>query len=210
MSTLVTRARALPRAVIGTTLGAARLPLDMAAKVSGQSGNEEWPPALAFATAEATVDTVLGALLRDGELVSRGRLQQARVAKLKEAAQLEAVADVERVEARTRLEEQRQANERKREQVEEQAERREQQVEQEAEQRRQQVAQAAATRKQSVREQAQATEATIDKQERNARLAAMTAETQALDAEREALEAKETVAATDATLEGAREERRSG
>src|SRR3954452_12262030 len=103
MSKLATTARSPPRMLIDTTMNAARLPLTAAERVSGQAGNEEWPPALAFEGGQATVETVLGSLLRDDELVSRGRLRQAKLGKLKEAAQLEAIADEERSRAQQQL-----------------------------------------------------------------------------------------------------------
>src|SRR5690242_8344978 len=90
----------LPRTVIKTYLSAARLPLSAVAKASGQQHNEKWPPTLAFEGLEASVETVLGSLLRDDNLIEAGRLRQAKVAQLRKAAQLEAVADSTRTQAR--------------------------------------------------------------------------------------------------------------
>src|SRR4051794_25148894 len=125
MSKAIQTARQLPGFVLGTTLQAARLPLTAVARVTGQARNDEWPPLVAFEGAEAAVETTIGSLLRDDALVSRGRLRQARVAKLKEAAQLDAVAERKRRKADDQLEVRRQAAEERREQVEETAEQRE-------------------------------------------------------------------------------------
>src|SRR3954451_23617949 len=176
MSKLVTTVRSLPRTLIDTTFNAARLPLTAAERVTGQGGNEEWPPALAFEGGQAAVETVLGGLLRDDELVSRGRLRQARLGKLKTAGQLEAVAEEERTRAQQRLQQQRERNEQVRDQAESRADEREQKVGQQAQKRTAQVQKSAQARKQAVRKQAAATEAALDKQERTAKLVGLTAE----------------------------------
>jgi hypothetical protein len=210
MSALTTRVRAIPRTLIDTTLTAARLPLMTLERVTGQQGNAEWPPAMAFEAAEATVETVLGGLLRDDDLVSRGRLRQTRLAKLREATELETVAEQRRRQAATELQERREETERRREQVEQAAEQREQEVERQAQQRKAAVERQASARKQSVRKQAAHAEQAVERVERTAKLQAADAQAQALEAERAALEAEDTAVAVDETLDGQREARRSG
>jgi flagellar biosynthesis GTPase FlhF len=207
MSKFVTSARKLPGLVVGTTLQAARLPLSAAAKATGQAGNEEWPPSLMFEGVEAAVETTVGGLLRDDTLVSRGRLRQARITKLKEAAQLDAIAESERVEADKDLAARKQAADKRREQIEETAEQREQRLEREADKRKQQVAKAAAQRKAATAKQTAAQRKVIERQERDANLAAAEAESKALSKEKAALVAEDTAVALDEAIEVNREAR---
>src|SRR3954465_4083412 len=117
MSTLM-NVRNLPRTVVKTYLSAARLPLNAVARANGQQDNEQWPPALAFEGFEASVETVLGSLLRDEGLTEAGRLRQAKVAQLRKAAQLEAVADTTRTQAREDFAESRDSAQAKRQEAE--------------------------------------------------------------------------------------------
>ncbi|HET7530586.1 MAG TPA: hypothetical protein VFJ98_06465 [Mycobacteriales bacterium] len=210
MSKLMTTARRLPGLVVGTSLQAARLPVSAAAKITGQAGNEEWPPALAFEGVEAAVETTVGGLFRDDELVSRGRLRQARIAKLRKAAQLEAVAEQERRQADDELEARRDAAERRREQVEETAEQREQRLEQEAARRKQQVTKTATKRKATAQKQTAAARKSVERQERDAKLEAAEAETAALAKEKAALQAEDKAVAIDEAIDANREVRASG
>ncbi|HET6816045.1 MAG TPA: hypothetical protein VFH66_02310 [Mycobacteriales bacterium] len=207
MTKLVTTARRLPGLVVGTTLNAARLPLNAAAKASGQAGNEEWPPSLMFEGVEAAVETTLGGLLRDDTLVSRGRLRQARITKLKEAAQLEAIADSKRVEADDELAARKRAAEKRREQIEETAEKREQRLEQEAAKRKQEVAKAAAKGKAATAKQTAEQRKAVERQEREAKLAAAEAESKALAKEKAAVVAEDTAVALDEAIDVNREAR---
>ena len=210
MSKLVTNARKLPGLVVGTTLHAARLPLTAAARATGQAGNEEWPPSLMFEGVEAAVETTVGGLLRDDTLVSRGRLRQARITKLKEAAQLEAIAERERVGADNELAARKRAADKRRDQIEETAEQREQRLEQEVAKRKQQVAKTAAKRKAATAQQTAAQRELVEKQERDAKLAAAEAESKALSREKAALVAEDTTVALDEAIDVNREARTGG
>jgi hypothetical protein len=207
MTKLMTNARRLPGLLVGTTLQAARLPLAAAARATGQTGNEEWPPSLMFEGVEAAVETAVGGLLRDDALVSRGRLRQARITKLKEAAQLEAIAETERAQADDELAARKQAADKRREQIEESAEQREQRLEQEAAKRKQQVAKTAAKRKAATAKQTAAQRKVVEKQERDAQLAAAEAESKALAKEKAALVAEDTTVALDEAIDVNREAR---
>jgi len=210
MTKAINAARQLPGFVVGTTLQAARLPLNAVARVTGQSSNEAWAPAVAFDSAEAAVETTLGSLLRDDALVSRGRLRQARLAKIKEAAELELLAERKRQQAADELEAKREAVAERRQQVEETAEQREQRIEQQAAQRQAKVAKAAASKKTAVRKQKTAAEQQIERQERQAKLAAADAEAAALDLERAALSAEDAAIAADEAIDESKEARASG
>lgn len=192
----------LPRTVISTYLSAARLPLSAVAKASGQQHNEQWPPALAFEGFEASVETVLGSLLRDENLVETGRLRQAKVAQLRKAAQLEAVADTTRDQARAEFVERRETVETKRKQAEQRAQQREQQVEADAQRRKAEAAAAAEKKKSAARAVKAAQDNVIERRERAATTEALAKEAEALKAQTEALEAEETVEVIDETIEG--------
>jgi len=205
-----TNVRNLPRTVIKTYLSAARLPLNAVAKANGQQGNEQWPPALAFEGFEASVETVLGSLLRDDTLIEAGRLRQAKVAQLRKAAELEAVADTTRTQAREEFTERREAAQAKRTQAEQRAAQREQQIEREAEQRKNKVDQTTSKKKAAAQQAKAAQEKVIDRRERVATTEALTNEEKALEAQQEALDAAETVEVIDETIEGNKAARRTG
>lgn len=200
----------LPRTVINTYLSVARAPLNAVAKASGQQNNEQWPPALAFEGFEASVETVLGSLLRDNDLVESGRLRQAKVAQLRKAAELEAVADTTRTQAREEFTERREAAQAKRTQAEQRAAQREQQIEREAEQRKNKVDQTTTKKKAAAQQAKAAQEKVIDRRERVATTEALTNEEKALEAQQEALDAAETVEVIDETIEGNKAARRTG
>jgi len=202
--------RTLPRTVVKTYLSAARLPLNAVAKANGQTHNEQWPPALAFEGFEASVETVLGSLLRDDTLIEAGRLRQAKVAQLRKAAQLEAVADTTRQQARAEFGERRDEAHAKRTQAEQRAAQREQQIEREAAQRKSEVDRTAAKKKAAAREVKAAQEQVIDRRERVATAQALTSEEQALEAQQEALDAAETVEVIDETIDGNKAARKTG
>jgi len=204
-----TNVRNLPRTVIKTYLSAARLPLNAVAKANGQQGNEQWPPALAFEGFEASVETVLGSLLRDDTLIEAGRLRQAKVAQLRKAAELEAVADTTRTQAREEFTERREAAQAKRTQAEQRAAQREQQIEREAEQRKNKVDQTTTKKKAAAQQAKAAQEKVIDRRERVATTEALTNEEKALAAQQEALDAAETAGVIDDTIEGNKAARRT-
>jgi hypothetical protein len=200
----------LPRTVINTYLSVARAPLNAVAKASGQQDNEQWPPALAFEGFEASVETVLGSLLRDNDLVEAGRLRQAKVAQLRKAAQLDAVADTTRQQAREEFTERREAAQAKREQAEQRAEQREQQVERQAAQRKAEVDQKSAKKKAAARQVKAAQEKVIDRRERVATNEALSKEAEALKAQQDALDTAETADVIADTIEGNKAARHSG
>jgi colicin import membrane protein len=200
----------LPRTVVTTYLNVARLPLSAVAKLSGQQGNEQWPPALAFEGFEASVETVVGSLLRDDELVESGRLRQAKVAQLRKAASLEAIADTTREQAREEFAQRRAAAESTKQQARERAQQREQQVERQAEQRKAQAESKAAKKKAAARQVKAAQEKTIERRERVAEQQALATEAEALKAQKEALDTAETVDVIDDTIEGSKAARHTG
>jgi phage-related minor tail protein len=202
--------QALPRTVINTYLSMARVPFKAVAKASGQQGNEQWPPALAFDGFEASVQSVLGSLLRDDRLLERGRLGQAKVAQLRKAAELEAVAQAERDAARQEFTERRDDAETKRQEAAQRAVQREREVEQQAQQRKREADNKAATQAAAARQTKAAQDKAIDRRGRVATTQALTEEAEALKARQQALDAAETVDVIDDTIEGTKAARKSG
>ena len=181
----------LPRTVVGVYLKAARLPIDVASKVTHQE--ETWPPALAFDRLEANVDTLLGGLLKDQELIDRGRLMQARVEQLRKAATLRTVAEQERAAADSELEERRRRAEKQREETEQRAAQREQEI---------------AKKAAAVRQTEAAQQKAVARQERKAKQAALTKQAEALDKAKEAVEADQRAALVEDAIEASKQARK--
>jgi hypothetical protein len=200
----------LPRTIVNTYLSAARLPLNVVAKARGQQDNEQWPPALAFEGFEAGVETVVGSLLRDDELVEAGRLRQAKIAQLRKAAYLETVADTKREQADQEFAQRREQAEQKRRAAERRAQQREQKVEQDAQQKKAAVDRAAAKKKTAARRTAAAQEEVVDRRERAATVQSLDREAKALQAQQEALDAAKTAEVIEESIEGTKEARQSG
>jgi hypothetical protein len=198
---------AVPRTVVGAYLKVARLPISMVSRVTGRA--ETWPPTLAFDRFEANVDTVLGTLLKDEQLVDRGRLQQARVEELRRAATLRTVAEEERLVAETELEEKRRRADQQREEAERRAEEREQQVARQAQARMQEVEQNAARKAAAVRQNQAAQEKAVSRQERKAKQQALGKEVEALTKAKDAVEASETAALVEDAIEGSKAARKT-
>jgi hypothetical protein len=197
MSTLQT----IPRTFVRNYLQAVRLPLTVAETVlkRGQE-TEEWGPTLAFDAVEATVLQKVGSFLRDEDLVTQGRLAEARVTQLRRAAELEAKAEAKRTEADAEYRERVETDEERRRRIAAEADQREAAVAAEQDRKK-----AAADRK--AREQAEAArkieaaqQKAVTKQERNARKTRIEAEQSALADERRAAAAEEAVLDLDAAL----------
>jgi flagellar biosynthesis GTPase FlhF len=201
--------RIVPRTLVGASLTAARLPVTVAARVSRQGDNESWPPAVTFEGLEAGVETVLGSLLRDQALVERGRLRQAKVAQLRKAVELETLAAQERAQADAEFAARREQADQQREQAERQAELREQQVEQQAAAKRRQVEQKAATKAAQAQRVKAGQDKALDHQERTAKVETLTKESAALAAQKQALDAEDTVEVIEETLEGTKAARKT-
>lgn len=208
MST-ITAVRTIPRRIVGTYLQAARLPVAAAARVTGHAADETWPPALAFEGFQAGVETSLAALVGDEDWLDEGRLRQAKVAQLRRAGELEAVADKHEERAAVEFEQRKQQADKQREAARRQAEAKEQQVKREAEAKERQVKQKAAKKTAAARRTKAAQDEAIARRERSAKAAALEKESEALAATGEALEAERTVEVIDETLAGTKEARKS-
>jgi hypothetical protein len=207
---VMTTVQTLPRVVVEGYLRTVRLPLNAVERVTGQQHNEQWPPALAYEGFEAGVETVLGALLKDPDLVDRGRLRRAKVAQLRKAAELQTLADHERLQADEQLDQQEARIDEERADAERRAEQRKQEFERQAAVHESKVRAKAANKTAAARRTKAAADTAIDGHERTVRTAALSEEAHALSVAKQALEADETVDVIEDTLEGTRAARQSG
>ncbi|HVU72595.1 MAG TPA: hypothetical protein VHE83_06515 [Mycobacteriales bacterium] len=202
--------QALPRTVITGYLSLARLPLNAVAKVTGRREDAQWPPFLVFERLEAAVETKAGALLRDDVLLELGRVREAKVAELQKAAQLEALAETKRQEAREEFTERREQVERQRREAAQRVEQREQQIERDAERKEAEARKKAAKKEALARDAKSTHEKAIERRERAARADALTQEAKALEAQEEALGAAAAIDAIDDAIERNKAVRKSG
>jgi len=203
------RIRVVPRTIVGTYLRAGRLPVSVAERVARQQENESWAPAVAYETLQAGVETRIGKLLRDEELAAKGRLREEKVAQLKRAAKLEAVAEGQREVADETFEQRREQAEHKRAAAAQKADQREAELERQAEVRERKVQEKSAKKASNARELKLQQDKAIERRERLAKSEALAKESEALTAAREALHAERTVDVIDDTLEGTKEARKT-
>ena len=130
---------AVPRTIVSLGFGAARVPVDLLAQVTGNGNNREWGPTLAFDSVEATVRGLLGSLLGDPELAAQGHVKEARVQQRTEAAERDRAADARREVADDRMQRRREEDQQEREQVRDQAQEQKQQLEEQRRQRAQEA-----------------------------------------------------------------------
>jgi hypothetical protein len=207
---VTTYAKVLPRAATSAYLHILRLPLTAAQRVAGGRIDETSAPALAFESFEARVESGVGALLRDEQLLDSARLRREKVAKLRKATVLETAADEQRKDAEQKFQSQREKAEQQREDAARRAEQREADLERNAELHEQKVADKAAKKKAAARRAKAKQDEMIDRQERAAKVDALDAESEALEAAKDAVEAKQTVEVVNDTLEGQKEARKTG
>ena len=200
----------IPRTIVSTWLRTARLPLDAVEAVVRRGEHDvEWLPAIAFDSFEATVKQFAGSILHDDELTQDGRLAQARVAQLREAVELDAVAEQHKTQAEAEFEERRQADEQHREEVQKQADQREAALERErAEKKRRAADEDARKRKQAAQVEA-VEERIVEREDRVARATRIVAERDALQHERKAVAAEGRVTDLDGKLEDTKAARKS-
>lgn len=200
----------IPRTIVCTSLRTARLPLDAVEAVVHRGEHDgEWLPAIAFDSFEATVKQLAGSLLHDDELTREGRLAQARVAQLREAVELEAVADQYTARAEAEFEERRQTDEQHREEVQQQADRREAALARERAEDKRRAAEAQARKRKQAAQMEKVEEKIVEREDRVARATRIAAERDALQHERKAVAAKARVTDLDEALEETKAARKS-
>jgi colicin import membrane protein len=190
----------IPRTVVRTYLQAARLPLNAAEAVLNREGAEDWAPTLAFDAAEAAVLQFVGSLLKDDELISQGRLAEARVAQLRRAIELETKAEAKRAEADADYRERVETDEQRRQRIARETDQREAALAQEKSRKKQAADQQARQQADAARKAEAAQQKVVAKKERTARATRVAAEPQAITEERKALAADEVVLDLDAAL----------
>jgi hypothetical protein len=207
--TAMSNAQLLPRALVSGYLRVARLPLTAVERVAKQQDNEQWPPALAYESFEAGVETTVGSLLRDPALVERGRLRQAKIAQLRKAAELGTLAEQEQVQAEEKLGQRREQVAEQRKETARRAEQRKQDLERQAELHERKVKEKAAKKAATARKVKATQDKVIDRQARTAKAGALKSEARALSLAKEAIDAEETVQVIDESIEGTKVARKT-
>jgi len=197
----------LPRTVIKAYLQGLRLPLTAVERITNADGSA-WPPAVAYESFEAEAKQVLGALIRDDELVREGRLQRAKLGQLAEAERLEAAADQKRQAADARLMERQASAEQARARAEQQASRREEQIARDKAARDREVLDEARRRERDAQRATQARDKVVTARERDAARTRIREESAALSKRNEALAATRQAHNLDEALSSKKAERK--
>jgi hypothetical protein len=208
--TITTTAKLLPGAVAHAYLRAARLPLRAVGFAVGQQDNEQWPPAMAFESLEAGVDSVIGSLTNDPELMRSAEVRRAKLSKLREAAVLDTQATQKRQQAEEKFEVKREAADGRRKAAADEAEQRKSRLADQAKAREKAAEKKAAKKTASASAAKAKQDQVVQRRERAATLESLDAESDALDQATEAAEAERTVEVIDDTLEGEKQARQSG
>jgi len=199
----------IPRTYVRTSLQISRIPLRIAERATGNEGNEQWAPVLAYDAFQANVKQVLGSLLSDAELVRQGELEQARVATLREALTLEAVAAQTKDGADRTFQDRQAAAARDRSAVQERADRREQDAETERSEAKQKAAADARSREERANRQEQKRKNDLAKAERAAKASEIANERKALAASKRATATKARAIETDKKLRATKARRKA-
>lgn len=207
---IATYAKRIPRTVTYGYLRVARLPLRAIERVAGQRDNSLWPPTMTFEQAEANVEALVGALIRDEDMTQSAEVRRAKLAKLREAAVLEAEAGRRRQQADETFESRRGKAEQRRTAAAQQAQRQKEQLEQQADKREQAAKQKAAKKTAAARKVKAQQDEVIERQERAAQLKALDAESEALATAKAAADTEATVDVIDDTIKGEKETRQTG
>jgi hypothetical protein len=207
---IATNLKTLPRAATGLYLRTLRLPLTTAERLAGDRVDEAWAPSLAFESFEAKIETGLGLLLRDEVLIETAQTRSERVAKLRKADALQTVATEQREEAAEEFQSRRESAEAKREASARRAKQREADLERNAELHEQKVQEKAAKKTAAARRTKAKQDEVIERQERKAKVDALDAEAQALETVKAAVEADEKLELVSDTLDGQKEDRKTG
>ena len=196
----------LPRVAVRLSLQAARLPLT-AAEVLLDHHELDWAPALAFDGAQSRIKEVAGGVLRDPVLAEEGRLLAAKVTKLRQAGELEALAEDRRAEAADELGAARERADRKRRAAAASAARRKRQAAQSKAAADRKIAARAAEHKAQAEKATAAATAATKRNERRQRTAVLAKEQAALEKEKAAMARRAKADATDAKIASSKRRR---
>ncbi|MCU1354918.1 MAG: hypothetical protein JWM89_336 [Acidimicrobiales bacterium] len=190
----------LPRSTLRLGVTATRLPLTAAEALLGHRGDAEWPPALAFDAAQAHLKLAVGGVVRDDVLQEEGRLIAAKVDKLRQAARLEAAAELRTAAADDQLAEARSSADRRASQARSTARRRKQQADRARNDAERKAAASAARKERLVSDATDAAATAVDRAARGRRRTALAKEQAALDKEKAATARTNQAAASDARI----------
>lgn len=201
----------IPRGALDLGFGGARLPLTVAAGVLARGRDtSSWPPVLLFDKVEAGVKDAVGWATHDDTLRAAARLQRAEVDKREEALVKRArAAEVER-SAEARAEARRDDLESEREAIEEADAERERQIEEAEREARERAAKEAEAKRAATRTTAAKRKKAVSKRATQADAERLTSESEALRAEKQAVEARGEVLDLDKAVEAKKAARRSG
>lgn len=188
-------------------LTAVRLPLTATERVVGKQG-ADWPPAVAFEGFEAQVKRRIGSLVKNPQLVQEGTLEQGKVNQLRKAAELEAEAEERRLQAESRYENRKETVQETKQRVERGQQEREDRLEREKAERQREVAETARKKEEAARKADKVGKDAVAAQERQARATRITAESEALQHEKQAVAAKGEVLDVDRALKATKAARK--
>lgn len=200
----------LPRNAVRLSLTTARLPLSAAEAMFGHGGDQEWPPTLAFEAFESSVKRVVGGLLHDDALLDEGRLGEAKVTRLRQAVDLETVAEQRRHEAESTFEERRDEDRARREQAENEARDRKAALAREETAAKQKAAAKARRKAKAARQAEDATEKAVERKARRSRVETLSVEEKALAKQQAAASRARAAKAVDKRLEASKAARTNG
>lgn len=202
----------LTRRATLTWLEAVRLPLTAAERVAQRAGQQDAvaQPALAFATFEASVKETIGRLTGDLTLQDLARLQRAELAQRSEALTKKAEAAATRTEVLSEADQRARNLERERVETERKAAEREQQAERDRLAAQQKVAAQAAKKEAATREAARKREQLIADQARQAEADRLQAEAEALTAKERAVRTQGEVLKLDKAVQAKKTARKNG
>lgn len=210
MRSYSTQLQRIPRTIVCTWLRAARLPLDAVETVVRRGHHDnEWPPTIAFDSFEATVKQVAGSLFGDNELAQEGQVAQARVAQLRKATELDAVAEHRKADADAEFQHRREADEQRREEVQKEADQRQAVLERERTEKKRRADNEDARKRNQAAQVETIEEKIVESEDRAARATRISAERDALQHERKAVAAKGRVTELEEKLEDTRSARKS-
>lgn len=199
----------IPRTAVKNALDALRLPLSTIERLSGQSENEAWAPALMFEEFQASAKQFAGSVLRDRTLVEEGRIQGVKVSELRRSLELEVKAEAAREQADAKLQQQHDAAERERQRVEEEARKREADIARNKREAAARVKAEAQRAAETVAKVEEAREERIAATDRAARLANADAETKAIAKQKKAVSSIDKVATLADAVETKKAQRKS-
>lgn len=182
-------------------------PPGVAERATGNDGNEQWPPALAYDAFQANVKQIAGSLLRDPTLIHQGELEQARVATVRDALNLGVVAAQTKASAERSFEDRRAKDEHVRATARQRAAASKRDADHERSQAKQKAAADARARSERDRRQERKREDELARTERAAKAEEIAHERKALAASKRAAATKARTIETDKKLRASKARR---